>query len=331
MKTSITTVLGMSAIVPLVVSLLLTIFALPAVNTAPNKLSIGLVTTTTMSQRLPQLLERIRPGAFDLKAYVNEAEVRQAILKREVYGALLVNPAMPENFKVLTASAGSPAVAQLIGTVGSQVGTLLSASGFGAPIIEDLVSATSDDPRQAALVGSALPLVVSGIISGLLLTTRLQNARERILAVLLIASGTGFAVMGIMQFGFKTLEGSYLVNSLIASLAVAAVVSFEVGLGSSFGVRGLGLAAVTMMLVANPLSALGSAPQMLPGLWGNLGQLLPLGAFGHLLRSVAFFAGHDSSQPLIVLLGWVVFGITLILIGSRQASTRNELIVSPTH
>ena len=330
MKTSITTILGISAIVPLVVSLLLIVFAWPAINTAPNKLPIGLVTTTTMSERLPKLLERIRPGAFDLRNYPNETEVRQAIQKREIYGALLLNPASPADFKALTASAGSPAVAQVIGVIAGQVGTLLSASGFGAPIIEDLIPSTIDDPRQASLDGSALPLVISGIISGVLLTTRLQRARDRILAVLLIALATGFALMGIVQFGFKTLEGSYLVNSLIASLAVGAVVSFEVGLGSSLGVRGLALAAFTMMLIANPFSALGSAPEMLPGIWGTIGQLLPLGAFGHLLRSVVFFTGNGSSQPLIVLVFWVVFGLSLILIGSRQRNPAHRVALA-TH
>jgi hypothetical protein len=320
MKTPIATILGISALVPLVVSLLLTVFAWPAVNTAPNKLPVGLVTSTTMTKRLPQLLERIRPGAFDLKAFASEAQARQAILEREVYGAILLDPTKPADFKVLTASAGGPAVAQLIGVIGGQLGTLLSASGFTAPILEDLVPATTDDPRQAGLVGSALPLVISGIVSGLLLTTRLQRADERITAALIIALLTGFAVTGIVQFGFKTLEGSYLTNSLIASLAVAAVVSFEVGLGSSLGVAGLGLAAVTMMLVANPFSALSSAPEMLPGIWGTVGQLLPLGAFGHLLRSVSFFNGNGANQPLWVLLSWVVLGLALILIGSRQTN-----------
>ncbi len=320
MKTQTVTVLGISALVPLLVSLLLTVFAWPAVNTAPNKLPVGLVTSATMTKRLPQLLERIRPGAFDFKAFGSEEEARQAIIEREVYGVILLDPASPEDFKILTASAGSPGVAQLIGIIGTQIGTLLSASGFGTPTIEDVVPATSDDPRQAALVGSALPLVLSGIVSGLLLTMRLHSASERITAIVLIALFTGFAMTGIVQFGFKTLEGSYLTNSLIASLAVAAVVSFEVGLGASLGARGLGLAAFTMMLVANPFSALSSAPEMLPGMWGPVGQLLPLGAFGHLLRSAAFFEGKGANQPLWVLLGWIVFGLTLILIGSRQTN-----------
>ena len=320
MKTPITTILGIAALVPLVVSLLLIVFAWPAVNTAPNKLPVGLVTNATMAQRLPQLLERLRPGAFDLKTYASQTQARQAVLERKVYGAILLDPTKPADFKILTASAGSPAVTQLIGVIGSQIGTLLSASGFGTPILEDLFPATTDDPRQAGLVGSALPLVISGIVSGLLLTTRLHRASERITATLLIALLTGFAIAGIVQFGFKTLEGSYLTNGLISSLAVAAVVSFEVGLGSSLGVAGLGLAAVTMMLVANPFSALSSAPEMLPGIWGTVGQLLPLGAFGHLLRSVSFFSGNGASQSLWVLLSWTVFGLALIVFGSRQSN-----------
>lgn len=318
MKTPTATILGISALVPLVVALLLTVFAWPVVNTAPNKLPVGLVTTSTMQKRLPQLLERARPGAFDFKTYASEEEARKAILEREVYGALLVDPAKPDNFKVLTASAGSPAVAQLIGAIGGQVGTLLSASGFGAPMTEDLVTATTDDPRQATLIGGVLPLVISGIISGLLLTTNLRRGGERLTGTVLIALTTGFAMTSIVQFGFKTVQGSYLTNSLVVSLAIAAIVSLVTGLVSSLGTRGLGVAGITLMLVSNPFSALSSAPEMLPGIWGSIGQLLPLGAFGHALRSVAFFDGHGASGPLWVLVFWVVLGSSLILLGSRQ-------------
>lgn len=318
MKAPASTILGISTLIPLVVTLLLTVFAWPVVNTAPNKLPLGLVTSSTMQKRLPQLLERARPGAFDFKSYASEKEARKAILEREVYGALLIDPAKPDDFKVLTASAGSPAVAQLIGAIGGQVGTLLSASGFGTPTTEDLVPATTDDPRQAALIGGVLPLVISGIISGLLLTTKLRRGGERIAAVLLIALLTGFAMTSIVQFGFKTIQGSYLTNSLVASLAVAAVVALATGLASSLGTRGLGVAGATLLLVSNPFSALSSAPEMLPGIWGSIGQLLPLGAFGHALRSVAFFDSHGAGGPLWVLLLWVTFGSSLILLGSRQ-------------
>jgi hypothetical protein len=123
-----------------------------------------------------------------------------------------------------------------------------------------------------------------------------------------------------VQFGFHTIGGSFWINGLVFSLAVAAVVSLVMGLRLSLGLRGLGLAALVLMLISNPFSALSSAPELLPGLWGSVGQLLPLGAFGHLLRSVAFFDGHGAAVPLWVLLFWVAFGTALTLLPSRQAS-----------
>ena len=311
-------IIGIAALVPLIVCLLLTVFAWPVVNTAPNRLPIGLVTTSTMAKRLPQLLEGVRPGGFDLKPYANPEVARRAVLTREIYGAILVDPTKPADFKLLTASAGGPAVAQVLTAVGAQVGTLLEPLGFKAPQIEDVVPATSDDPRQATMIGGVLPLVISGIVSGLLVTSSLRTSTERIVAALLIALVAGFAVTSIMQFGFKTLEGSYLTNSVVVSLSVAANVLFVTGLVASLGTRGLGVASVTLMLISNPFSALSSAPEMLPGVWGAVGQLLPLGAFGHLLRSAAFFNGNGSGQPMFVLLFWAVLGMTLILIGSRQ-------------
>ena len=116
------------------------------------------------------------------------------ISKREVYGALLIDPASPADFKVLTASAGGPAAAQILGTVGSQVGALLSASGFAAPSVEDVVPTTAADPRQASLVGivyaagdhrlsqrvsAAYPLAAAGRAPG---RHADSGARRRILA-----------------------------------------------------------------------------------------------------------------------------------------------------
>lgn len=310
--------LGISFLVALVVTLLLSIFAWPAAHTMPNRLPIGLVAGGPLGTRLPELLERSRPGAFAIKAYAGEAAARRAIREREVYGALLVDPRRAGEFKVLTASAGSPAVAQLLSTIGTQVGTLLSAAGFGAPTLEDVVLATAQDPRQATLLGSALPLVISGVLSGALLTRSVRRPGERLLGLLLVALLTGFAITAVMQLGFGTLVGPLWMNGLVSSLAVLAIASLVTGLGTALGTPGLGLASLTLMLVANPFSALGSAPEMLPGLWGSVGQLLPIGAFGSLMRSVAFFGGYGAAGPLWVLIGWAVFGLLLVLVGARQ-------------
>ena len=82
-----------------------------------------------------------------------------------------------------------------------------------------------------------------------------------------------------------------------------------------------------MMMLGNPLSVTTSAPEMLPGWSGQLGQFLPPGAAGHLLRSTAFFDGHDATQSVLVLVVWLVTGAALVTIaGLRSKRQRPESV-----
>ncbi|GGR12486.1 hypothetical protein [Deinococcus ruber] len=314
--------IGVSAAVALIISLLLVVFVWPAVHTAPNHLPLALVAPPAVAQQIRQRLETARPGAFDLTGYDTEVQARQAILQREVYGALLATPKGP---RILTASAASPAVAQLLTQI---AGTLATPDSAAGKLVEDVVPATQDDPRQAGLGAAALPLVLSGMLSGLLLTRNFARGRERVTGALLIAVFSGFAVAGILQGGFGTLGGSYWINGLCLSLGIGATVSLILGLEANLGVAGLGLGAAILMLLGNPFSALSSAPQMYPGVWGAVGQLLPPGAIGTLLRSTAFFDGFGSGAPVLVLSVWLLAGLALVAFGS--ARKRGDLRVRQT-
>jgi hypothetical protein len=128
----------------------------------------------------------------------------------------------------------------------------------------------------------------------------------------------------ILQFWLGSLDGSYLANSGAVALTIAATSLTILGLESLLGTAGLGLGAATMMLIGNPLAGTATAPEMLPGWSGALGQLLPPGAGGQLLRSTAFFDGHGATHSVAVLAAWVALGVTLCLIGglrSRRATT----------
>ena len=82
------------------------------------------------------------------------------------------------------------------------------------------------------------------------------------------------------------------------------------------------------MLVGNPFSGMTSAPELLPTGWSTLGQLLPPGATGTLLRSVAFFDGAGGTRALWILVGWVVLGLALAVLGSRRAGRHTGLVES---
>ncbi|MEV8406924.1 hypothetical protein AB0R12_14230, partial [Streptomyces niveus] len=49
------------------------------------------------------------------------------------------------------------------------------------------------------------------------------------------------------------------------------------------------------------------------------GVLLPPGASGSLLRSVAFFDGNAAGTPALTLTVWAVLGLAAVLVGSRRA------------
>ncbi|MFJ8579475.1 hypothetical protein [Micromonospora sp. NPDC093277] len=66
------------------------------------------------------------------------------------------------------------------------------------------------------------------------------------------------------------------------------------------------------------MSGTATAPEMLPGWSGTLGQLLPPGAGGRLLRSTAFFDGHGATHSITVLATWLMLGVLLCLAGSLR-------------
>src|SRR6266508_2669942 len=126
--------------------------------------------------------------------------------------------------------------------------------------------------------------------------------------------GAGFAS------GFLPLVMTSLAAGIGLLFAVRAALS---GLGAALGRPGIGLGVLVVFLLGNPISGLTSAPELLPQPWGAIGQYLPPGAGGTLLRSVAFFDGARATGPALVLGAWAVVGLALTAFGhyrDRRAS-----------
>jgi hypothetical protein len=60
---------------------------------------------------------------------------------------------------------------------------------------------------------------------------------------------------------------------------------------------------------------------MLPEPAGVIGQLMPPGAGGNLLRSTGYFDGAGAVEHLTVLLVWSGVGIALMLLGPRLTAS----------
>jgi hypothetical protein len=247
---------------------------------------------------------RANGDAFDVHRYSNEAEARQAIEDRDVYGAFV---ATPEGPKVLSSTAASAAVAQLLGQ---------AAAEFGAPT-EDVVTAE----HGAALPSSVLPLVIAGLLTGAAAVFLTTSGLGR--AGLLVAGSAlvGLVAAAIVQSWLDVVEGDWIVNAGVLGLTVLAIASSAAGLFALLGERGLALAAVIMVFVGNPFSAAGSAPELLPEPVGGLGQLLPPGAGANLLRSTGYFDGAAAGMPVTVLLAWTLGGLALLALATARART----------
>ncbi|MEO3816642.1 hypothetical protein [Plantactinospora sp. B24E8] len=300
------------ALLTAVVSVLLTAFAWPSVRSSMHDVPIAVAGPAPAVRQLSVALDERLPDAFDITEVADTATAEQLIRNRDVYGAIDVSSGAPQ---VILASAGSAAVAQTLNGIATALSQAQS-QGVSSPSgVRDLVPLPADDPRGAGLAAAALPLVMGGLLAAFLLTRLVLGATRRVVGALAFAVTGGLAVGGILQFWLGSLTGSYWANTGAVALTIAATSLSILGLEALLGSAGLGLGAAIMMLLGNPLSGTATAPEMLPGWSGTLGQLLPPGASGGLLRSTAFFDGHGATHSVIVLATWLTLGILLCLAG----------------
>ena len=104
-----------------VLSVLLVAFSWPSANIAPRDLPIVVAGPPQATAAVERALQQARPGAFDVTAMADEQAARAAIRDRDAYGAVVLAPDGPPT--VLTASAASPAVAQLLGQLATSLPT----------------------------------------------------------------------------------------------------------------------------------------------------------------------------------------------------------------
>lgn len=308
------TVAGAVVALTTITSVLLIAFAWPSVRSSVHDVPIAVTGPTAAVDRTRVALEQRAPGAFDITEAADKAGAEQLIRDRKVYGAIDLGSGRPQ---VIIASAAGPAVAQTLQTMATGLGQNSGATPPAA--VRDLATLSTGDPRGAGLAAGALPLVMGGLLAAVLLTKLVRGTGRRVAGALAFSMTGGLAVVAILQFWFGSLSGSSLANTGAVALSIAAISLTVLGLESLFGYTGIGIGAVLMMLIGNPLSGTATAPEMLPGRSGALGQLLPPGAGGQLLRSTAFFDGRGATSALTVLLAWATLGAVLCLIGGVRA------------
>ena len=158
----------------------------------------------------------------------------------------------------------------------------------------------AEDPRGATLNLLFLPLVVVCLPAAALLAGLGLSTPRLLGAIALFAALGGLAVVGFIAGVLDTMPGSYLELSAVAALVILAIALPVTAFVRLLGHGGLALGALLFVLVGNPASGNGTAPELLPEPWRAIGQLMPSGAGGSALRNVAYFDGNAVLQPLLV-------------------------------
>ncbi|MGH3493882.1 MAG: ABC transporter permease [Sciscionella sp.] len=313
-----------STVLPLLIVLAVLAFAWPAARIQPRDVPIGVVGSTPGSEQLIEHLSSAEPGAFDFHLYADRASARSAIENRDVYGAFIVTPL---HISVLEASAASPAVAQLLATIGQQLDTQASqhAAGSGAPsqvtlTVDDVVPLSRDDPRGVVFSSSLLPLTICSILvaAAIAVMVRFRPAWRQLVALSVLSAVAGLGSYLIAQTFLGALPHQAVVSWASLALTILSISAATAGLIALIGVPGLGLAAAVMVFVGNPFSGVTSAPELLPDPVNHVGQWLPPGAGANLLRSSAYFDGNGAAGHLSVLVTWTVLGFAAIILGHHS-------------
>ncbi|MFI7275883.1 ABC transporter permease [Streptomyces sp. NPDC049879] len=302
---------------PVFVAFAIWAFAWPAARTAPNDLPVGVAGPPAAAGQVADAL-READGAFDVHVYDDGDEARAAVEDREVYGAFVLSggPGGGEGrMDVLTATAGGPVVAQLL----TQAAQDQAPPGTDVRVT-DVVPAPEGDPRGAAFNTSVLPLAIAGIAGGALVVTIGIRGLTGVLtlAAAAVLVGAVGAAIGLSWLG--VLAGNWFAVAGVLALMVLAGGATVAGIATLIGPAGIGIGALIVMLLGNPWSGAGSAPELLPEPASTLGRLLPTGAGTSLLRSVSFFDGAGGAFSLAVLAVWTVLGIAAMLLGARRGA-----------
>jgi hypothetical protein len=303
---------------------LVVVFALVGSNVAanhapkPHHVPVGIVGPPPVVAAATSAIERRAPGAYEVHGYASLAAARTAILHRTVYGAFRPG-ASPV---LLVASAASPTVAGLL----EQTVTAAAQARGRRFATQDLVPLPASDSRGATAFSMVLSLIIAGIMGSavIYLLGRHRPPPVRLAAMLALGIGAGLVATFATNVVVGAFPGHFFAVWGVTSLFVLAlglsIIAFQV----LVGIAGTAIGAVMFLVIGNPASGGSSAPELLPGFWRGLSQLLPPGAATTALRDAVYFHGHGMTAAIVVLSLYAVLGAALAFTVNAVRSRRER-------
>jgi hypothetical protein len=281
-------------------ALFLVAFAYPATHQAPRDLPIAIAGPPAAAAQVDRRLNAHDDGAFNVVVVADRDAAVRRLLDRQAYGAVILGPTGPA--EVLTASAASPVVAQLL----RQLADGLAPSAPTPTLaVTDVAPTPGRGPTRSRSVGWSAPAHyrrhrrrhahgarrprTQAATAGCHVGGSARRVRRRHVAARLARFPPGQR---------RSRSGQHCPGG------VATMALLLIAMHALLGRPGLVLTELTLVLLGNPLSAATSAPELLPTGWSAIGQWMPLGATVDLLRGVSGFDGRATAAPTLALAGW---------------------------
>ncbi|MFB7894021.1 hypothetical protein ACFC1I_17610 [Microbacterium sp. NPDC056044] len=331
----------------LIVAVIVMAFVWPAATSQPQNLPVAISGPADAVAAVEDKLAAQDPAPFDLHEVDSRDDAVSQIESRTLYGAILLG----DEPEVLIATAASPIAAQALRAVATQLQSQIDTAAKtaltdqltaivgalkagqmpqlpeGAPgaapeiptvTVTDIVPLADGDSTGAGLAASVFPMVLGGMLGGILLTLLVQGVVRRLVGLLVFGVAAGALIALVMQTWFGILTGDWLLNAAVLGLGVTATSALIVGLAALMGPPGIAVGAIITMFIANPIAGAAQPPQFLPEPWGAVGQFFVPGASAHLLRSVMYFPDAATWAQWTILGAWLVAGVVLALIGHQR-------------
>ncbi|NGN67602.1 DUF3533 domain-containing protein [Streptomyces sp. A7024] len=256
---------------------------------------------------------------------VNEAE--RKLKDRTLDGALVVNPMGGKTDELLVASGGGASLADALEDV---IGEVQKAEKRQLKVV-DVTPVEKGDARGL----SAFYLVVGWCVGGYLCAailalsfgSRPANMRRaviRLVALALFSLALGLLGAWVIGPVLGALPGSVVGLWGLGALVVFAAGATTFAFQGAFGVIGIGLTVLVIVIAGNP-SAGGAYPYpLLPPFWRDIGPALIPGAGTWAARSIAYFGGRAMTGPLLVLAAWAIAGALITLVLSALRTDRRS-------
>ncbi|WP_226486398.1 DUF3533 domain-containing protein [Streptomyces parvulus] len=298
----------------------------------PKDVPFGVVAPPAVADRTVSALEGLPGSPLDPRSVADADGARKQIENRDIDGALVVEPSGRTDTLLVASGGGTVLATTLEGLVAE-----VERSRDRAVRTVDVAPASARDFDGL----SSFYLVVGWCVGGYLcasilaISTGARPANPRraairliVMALVSITGGLGGAVIVGPVLG--ALPGSVVDLWGLGALITFAVGAATLALQGVFGIVGIGLAILLVVIAGNP-SAGGAFPlPMLPPFWQAIGPALPPGAGTWAARSIAYFDANDVTESLLVLWAWAVAGTVVAILASVLRPARREPELPPT-